>query len=301
MKLGYACINLSLEKDGIRANRSMIQKTFQSKGLKYVSELVIQNLHDLRKIIMWNINNNIHAYRIPDDLFPWKSNYNIEDLPDFNIIKKILGDIGNLCREHNHRLSFHPGPFNVLASPDDDVVLKTINELDKHSQIFDLMDFEPDHNTKINIHVGGAYGNKQLAMDRFCDNFTKLHTNTQKRLTVENDDKKNMYTIQDLMYIHNNIGIPLVFDYHHFTLHNDGYSHKETLELAMSTWKDAIPVIHHSSPKPLYEAVDDKKVKMQAHADYIYEKCETFGYDVVIMLESKAKDLSVLKYRKDFI
>ena len=298
-KLGYACINLTLESSKIRTNRTMTRKTFDTKGLNYVSQLAIKNIDDLETVIKWNIQNNIQAYRLPDDLFPWKSEYEYQDLPNYSLIVKKLQSIGDYCRKHNHRLSQHPGQFNILASNRDDVVKKTIRELNQHSKIFDMMGFNTDHNTKINIHVGAHYNDKIGTMNRFCENFYHLDTNCQKRLTVENDDKKGLYTIQDLMYIHNKINIPLVFDYFHHNIHNDGFGEKETLELAISTWpKDITPVVHFSSTKKIYEPVE--KVKEQAHADYIYQKCETYGKDLIIILESKAKDLSIFKYRKDY-
>jgi len=300
MRKGYACINLSLGKD-TRVNRGMIKRTFLNKGLDYVSNLAYDNILDMQKIIEWNVQNNITAYRMSSDMFPWFTEYEFEQLPNFDKIHKKLQEIGKYCRENNHRVSFHPGPFNCLASPTDTVVEKTISELDKHSQIMNYLGFKANHNTKINIHVGGAYGDKQKTAVRFCQNFAKLNEDTQKRLTIENDDKESLYTINNLYtLIHKKINIPLVFDYHHHYIHNDGMSEKDALDMAVSTWQ-VQPTVHFSSSKKLFENIEnDNKIKIQAHADFIYKKVNTYGHDLCIIFEAKAKDLSVLKYNESY-
>ena len=293
MRIGYACINMTLGEKNITTNRGMIRKTFDSKGLKYVSELSLQNVRDLIEVIKWNEKNGIKLYRMSSDMFPWSSEYNFNDLPDVAKIKNLMSGLGNLVKQYGHRLSFHPGPFNVLASPNPNVVRKTISELNKHSEIMDMLDLPVSPFSKINIHVGGAYGNKQEALKRWVDNFHLLGENTKKRLTVENDDKPNMFTVQDLLYIHENTKIPIVFDYHHHNCHNDGMSTEDALKLAVATWpKNITPVVHISEPR------DDKNFR--AHHDYIQNKVEVYGYDLDMMFESKAKELSVLEYRKKF-
>ena len=110
---------------------------------------------------------------------------------------KHLNGIGHLAMSNGQRLSFHPGQFCVLASPSEEVVLNSLNELDKSAQIMDLMGLPKSRMAKINIHVGGAYGDKQSALNRFCENFKRLQSSAQSRLTVENDDKANMYSVSD--------------------------------------------------------------------------------------------------------
>jgi UV DNA damage endonuclease len=174
----------------------------------------------LVEVVKWNEKHGITLYRMSSDMFPWSSEYAFDNLPDIIKIKNILSGLGKIVKEYNHRLGFHPGPFNVLASPNPEVVRKTISELNKHSEIMDMLDLPTTPFSKINIHVGGAYGNKQDALKRWVDNFHLLGENTKKRLTIENDDKPNMFTVKDLLYIHEHTGIPIVFDYHHHNCHN---------------------------------------------------------------------------------
>ena len=296
MNLGYACINMTLgsQKPKITTNRSMIKKTFNEKGIPYASELGIQNCRDLVEIIKWNHQNGINFFRLSSGMFPWASEYNLTEMPHYNRIKNLLAGAGHLAKKYNQRITSHPGPFNVLVSPKENVVQNTITDLTTHGEVFDLMGLSRTPYNKLNIHCNGVYGDKQSAMDRFCKNFERLPESVQTRLTVENDDKASMYSVKDLMYIHERIGIPIVFDYHHHKFCTGDLSEEEALKLAVSTWGDIKPVVHYSESKALHESND--KLKPQAHSDYISSVPNTYGLDVDIMVEAKAKELSILEY-----
>jgi UV DNA damage endonuclease len=229
-------------------------------------------------------------------MFPWASEYGIENLPNIDEISEVMKRTGEYAKLHGVRLGCHPGPFNVLCSPNEKVVQNTIIDLENHGKVLDLLGLSHTPYNKINIHCNGTYGDKIASMQRFCENYDKLSHSVKSRLTIENDDKASMYSVKDLMYIHERIGIPIVFDYHHHTFNTGGLSEQEALELAMSTWPDGItPVVHYSSSKP--KETGNTKDKPQAHADYILEKIDTYGYDVDVMLECKAKELALLEYR----
>ena len=294
--LGYACINMTLGKKGITTNRSMIKRTFLQKGISYASELSIQNVRDLIEIIKWNEQNDIKFFRMSSNVFPWSSEYPLSSLPHYERIKNLLAGAGNLVDKYGHRITSHPGPFNVLVSPNENVVKNTITDLSIHGEVFDMMGLSRTPYNKLNIHCNGVYGDKQSAMDRFCKNFEKLPESVQTRLTVENDDKASMYSVKDLMYIHERIGIPIVFDYHHHKFCTGGLTEEEALKLAASTWGDIKPVVHYSESKSLHE--NNESIKPQAHSDYISETINTYGLDVDVMVEAKAKELTLLEYRK---
>jgi len=297
MNLGYACINMTLSesKPKITTNRSMIKRTFQEKGIEYASELALQNARDLFHILKWNNENGIKLFRLSSEFFPWASEYNLEQLPHYLRIKTLLEGCGNYAKNNGLRLTSHPGPFNVLTSPRKNVVENTFKDLTLHGEMFDLLGLERTHYNKINIHCNGVYGDKKSAMDRFCENFSKLPDSVKTRLTVENDDKASMYSVKDLMYIHEKIGIPIVFDYHHHKFNTGGLTEEQALSLAVSTWPDGItPIVHYSESKALHEEND--KLKPQAHSDYINELPDTYGIEVDIMVESKAKELAILPF-----
>ena len=295
-QLGYACINIHLRKQGIRINRKMIKKTFTEHGIKYASELALQNAKDLVEIIKWNHANGIKLFRMSSGIFPWMSEYEISDLPDYTKISNILKGAGTLAKSYNQRLSFHPGPFVVLASPSPSVVDNSIKELNQHAETMDLMGLPQSNYAKINIHVGGAYGDKIAAMARFCKSFKRLTPSAQSRLTIENDDRASMYSVVDLYHgIHKVIGIPIVFDYHHHQFCTGDLSEKAALHLASTTWPDRIKqCVHYSESKALHE--NNPKIKPQAHSDYIHDRINSWDLPLDIMVESKAKELSIQDY-----
>ena len=297
MNLGYACINstLSDQKPKVTTNRSMIKKTFQERGVDYAGELSMLNVADLSAILKWNVDNGIKFFRLSSEVFPWASEYKLTDLPQYQIISKLLSNAGNFAKKNELRITSHPGPFNVLVSPREHVVENTITDLRIHGEMFDMLGLSRTPFNKINIHCNGVYGDKISAMDRFCKNFERLPKSVQTRLTVENDDKASMYSVLDLMYIHKRIGIPIVFDFHHHKFCTGDLSEQEALELAISTWPDGIkPVVHYSESKSLHES--DDKIKLQAHSDYIHKLPNLYDNDVDIMVEAKAKELSILPF-----
>jgi UV DNA damage endonuclease len=299
MRLGYCCINLSLKEKGITANRGMIKKTWQEQGIARASELAILNLTDLREIIRWNIENDIQVYRMSSDIFPWMSEYRFEDLPNYEQICALLQSIGRLAMENQVRLSFHPGQFDVLASPNPSIVEKTIWDLDQHARIMDLMGLPQDYRTPINIHIGGSYGDKESALARFCQNFKLLAPSTQARLVVENDDKASQFSVKDLYDgVYRVVGCPVTFDHLHHRFCTGDLSASDAAHLAASTWHGFTPLQHYSSSKSLYE---DSSAINRSHADYVYDIIPSYGLSVDVEIEAKAKDLAVLKYREDLV
>jgi UV DNA damage endonuclease len=298
MRIGYACINMTLAEHKIMVNRQMIRKTFLEKGITYASELALKNVIDLEKIIDWNILNGLLLYRMSSNMFPWMSEYEFTDLPDFAAIEQVLRRIGEKARQNDLRLTSHPGPFNVLATKNENVLQKTIKELRQHGEIMDLIGLPRTPFAKINLHVGGAYGDKPSAIDRFCQNYALLPDTVRLRLTVENDDKGNMFAIKDLVDINARTGVPLVFDYLHHQLCTGGWTETEAMTAAADTWPAGItPIVHYSSSRKQFE---DDKVPEVAHADYIYQYIDLHGREVDVMLEAKAKEQAVLRYLQEF-
>lgn len=296
---GYCCINTTLQKsDKITTNRSMIKRTFADKGIVYASELALANVKDLVKIINWNNRQGIKLFRISSDMFPWMSEYNLPDLPDYDKISNILRGAGKIAMDNGQRLTFHPGPFDVLASTTQSVVDKCIKDLNKHGEIMDLLGLPRDHSAPINIHVNTTQGGKEVAMQRFCDNFHLLDTSVRTRLVVENDDKEKQYTTEDLYQgVYSKVGVPITFDYHHHWCHPGELTQEEALKLASTTWPKGIKqLVHYSSCQMIHE--DETQTNKRAHADYIYEHIETYGLVLDIELEAKAKELALLQYVK---
>jgi UV DNA damage endonuclease len=297
VRLGYCCINLSLADQKVTANRGMVKKTFEAKGPDYAGELAYLNLCDLLTIVQWNVTNDIYVYRMSSDIFPWMSEYEITELKNFDLIQAKLIEIGDFAKSTGIRLSMHPGQFDVLCSPTQSVVEKTIIDLDKHSQIMDLMGLPSNPDWPINIHLGGTYGDKESAAARFCENFHRLQASTKSRLVIENDDKASQYSVKDLYeLVYMKIGTPITFDFHHHRFCDGGLDEEAALRLASTTWKNYRQLTHYSSSKRTFE---DSSVIARSHADYVYEKINSYGHSFDIEIEAKAKDLAVLKYREN--
>ena len=302
MAIGYCCISNGINKnlrpkDHIKVNRGMIQKTFLEKGLPYASELTVLNLNDCLEVLKYNVKNKIFLYRLSSDMFPWMSEYSFEELPNYIDIVIQLKKIGDFVKEHKMRVSFHPSPYTVLASETESVVDKSIDDLNKHSLLMDLMGLDATRYYPINIHINTTQPTREQAAERFTENFYLLDENTRKRLTIENDDKLSQYSVKMLYeMLYKQIKIPITFDQHHFKYGPQDQTMEEALNLAYSTWGNIKPLTHMSSSRK----IEDVSARETAHADYLYEKIETFGLDFDTDLECKEKDIALFKYRKDY-
>ena len=306
--LGYACINMQLSyptkwgnqprgTSPITTNRSMIRRTYDAKGIAYASELSLLNVQDLERVIDWNEANGIKFYRMSSDVFPWASEHGIENLPDYHQICEVLQRCGDKAKQYGQRITTHPGPFNKLTSPNEQVVLNTIKDLEVHGQIFDLMGLPRTPYAKINIHVGAHYNDKQMAIGNFCRNFERLSASVRNRLTVENDDKASLYSTRELCeQVHSRIGIPVVHDFHHHVFCTGDLDQEEALLMASMTWGDVTPVTHYSQSRSTEQ--NDPSIKPQAHSDSYWEPVNTYGLPVDVMLECKHKEFGLYKMQE---
>ncbi len=311
VRLGYACVNMTLtnrpKKLGgrVTTSRTARKATWQHGSdnpvdwdLHLLGERTLLNANDLLHYLQWNNDHKIKLFRLGSELFPWHDQYELHQLPQFNEIAKKLLECGNYARENGIRITTHPGPFNVLGSPNPEVVRRTLISLERHSETFDIMGFEPSFENKINIHVGGSYGGDfDGTSKRWIENWHKLSDSCKKRLVLENDDKPSMWSTKMLYdYFHKEIGIPITFDYHHHTFHPDELSEEAALKLAATTWPDNIRQCTHYSESRARE-FQDPKIRAQAHSDYIVDKINTYDHELDIVIEAKAKELALLEYR----
>jgi len=287
MKIGYPCINRSIN---CRGNRTFRLKSFSEERL---IKTVANNLHCLATILNYNIKNNLLFFRITSDLIPFASH----PICQFNwqeYFKYEFEEIGKTIQENKIRISMHPDQFIVLNSKNQDVVKRSIAELHYHTQVLDLMKL--DKTAKIQLHVGGAYGNKKESLNRFAYNYMKLDEKIKNRLVIENDDKT--YSFKDCLLLHEKIKMPLLFDVLHHMVLNHDESLKFCLEKQQRTWDktDGIPLIDYSSQKPGFrpgshtESIDLKDFENFLH--------QSLPYDFDIMLEIKDKEYSALKALK---
>ncbi|WP_320164458.1 UV DNA damage repair endonuclease UvsE [uncultured Trichococcus sp.] len=286
MSIGYACLNIGTPNTNIR---SVMQRNATPEKL---AEVTAHNLAALERMIDYNCKNDIKLFRISSDLIPFGSSpVNSLDWPEIH--KEDFDRIGAKIRKSGMRVSMHPGQYTVLNSPTEDVVERAIADLIYHDK--SLTALGTDTSNKIVLHVGGIYGDKEAAMNRFADNFRRLPENVQKRLIIENDDR--LYTIEDVLKLANQLQIPAVYDNLHHAINSppSGGTDQYWIDEANKTWKEAdgSQKIHYSQQAP--------GKRPGAHTDTI--DLETFlqfhnhleDPSIDIMLEVKDKNLSAIK------
>lgn len=286
MRIGYACKLVGV------SNTDMKSCTLKNASNEKLSELIKYNINSLNSIIDYNIENNIKLFRISSDLIPFGS-CDVNNIKWWEIFQQEMNSIGDKIKKSNMRVSVHPGQYTVLNSNKGVVVQKAIQELVYHTRILDSLGMNSEH--KVVLHIGGAYDNKSLSIDRFGENYKLLPDNVKKRLVIENDDK--IYNIEEVLDIGLNFNIPVIFD----NLHNKiNYSEQKMseaywIEQCRVTWKkeDGNQKIHYS------QQAEQKKIG--SHSDFISINQFINFYnnlnrnDIDIMLEVKDKNLSCIK------
>ena len=164
-------------------NRDLIRRTLDTKGPEYLGELALANCRDLARLIQWNHEHGIRFFRVSSVIWPWMGTYDVTTLPQYEEISKTLRFAGDLSRLYGQRITFHPSHFVKLGGEEPGLTAKSSSELEAHSQVFDLMGFEPSPWNKINIHVGGVYGDKELTMGRWAAAYLQLSDRCRARVT----------------------------------------------------------------------------------------------------------------------
>jgi UV DNA damage endonuclease len=298
IQLGLCCLNITkrIENPTVFSSRKMIIRTIKKKGIYALKMLIIENLKDTLKLIQWNEDNGIKVFRISSELFPHKSNPKVDDY-DFDFAKELLIEIGNLAKKYNQRLTFHPGQYNVVGTPDKDKFLKTIMDLKYQADVLDLMNMGKD--SVMVVHGGGLYGDKEKTIKRWCEQFNLLPENVKNRLVIENCEK--CYSIIDCLKISKIVNIPVVFDTHHFECYKILHP-EEHFENADYYMKEILNTWQKRNIKPKFHVSEQGSGKCGHHSDYIeiipdylLEIPEKFNVNIDIMIEAKKKELAIFK------
>ena len=287
MKIGYPCINRGI---GCTSNSTFRLASYSEERLV---QKVENNLNCLFKILQYNVQNGFYFFRISSDLIPFAS-HPVCTFDWVGHFREQFGDIGAFIGKHNIRISMHPDQFVLINALKDDVVERSVRELEYHCTVLDEMAL--DSTAKIQIHLGGVYGDKRSAMDRFIERYNSLSRSLKSRLAIENDDRS--YSLEDCLSVHEKIGIPIIFDAFHHQCLNNGQTLRQGLELSGRTWKasDGIPMVDYSSQQRGRRSGSHAKTLNIA----IFKKFlhEARGLDFDLMLEIKDKETSALKALK---
>lgn len=286
-RIGYACLNLGLADSQMRTCRK------SNASPDKLRDLITNNLAAMEKMIDYNIANAIKMYRISSDIIPFGSDLATNDLDWVSEFSDRFRQLGQKIYDHDIRVSMHPGQYTVLNSPRPEVVDRAILDLEYHTTFLDALGVDKSH--KIILHIGGVYGDKESAMERFVMNYKRLPDRVKNRLIIENDDR--LYTISEVLALSEKTGAPVVYDNLHNECHPSDSSKTDHywISQAKKTWSksDGQPKIHYSQQK--------RSGRLGAHTPTIYLKeFLDFYYsvqdlDVDIMLEVKDKNLSTVK------
>lgn len=283
MKIGYACINNSI---GCTTNSTFRLASYSEQRFQQTVE---NNLNCLLKLLEWNKQNNILFFRMSSDIIPFAS-HSVCEFDWKNHFSQKLKEIGNFVKQNNMRISMHPDQFVLINALNQDIVQRSIAELEYHCDFLDCLGL--DKTAKVQIHVGGMYGNKKSAIQRFIEQYNKLPDKIKSRLVIENDDR--LFSLTDCLEINKSTGIPILFDNFHHSCLNNGEPLPQAMALAAKTWKkqDGILMCDYSSQQQ-----GERKGKHASTLDkedfkkYL-KQCNKIDRD--IMLEIKDKEKSAL-------
>ncbi len=291
-RLGYVAMSLSIDASTSRTCR------LRNATPERLAELIGANLADLKRVLDFNVDRGVSHYRISSHLIPFAS-HPVNDRPWWDEFAAPLAEVADVIARSGMRVSVHPGQFTVLNSPNPKTVADSIRELEWHARLLDALG--TDSSCKMILHVGGAYGGKPEAMDRFVEVANRLPDAIRRRLVIENDDVT--YTTAELLAVSARTGLPIVFDWLHHKVNPGGDTGANTAGLiaaCFDTWRpeDGPPKVHLSSQAEGGRAGN--------HADWIdlddllafVEQTPDREFDC--MLEAKKKDLALFRLREEW-
>jgi len=287
MKIGYPCINRGI---GCTSNSTFRLASYTEERLV---QKVENNLDCLFKILQYNVQKGFYFFRISSDLIPFAS-HPVCTSDWASHFRGQFREVGEFIKEHKIRISMHPDQFVIINALKEDVVERSVKELEYHCTVLDKMAL--DSTAKIQIHLGGVYGDKGSAIDRFIERYNPLSKSLKSRLVIENDDRS--YSLEDCLSVHEKIGIPIIFDVFHHQCLNNGETLRQGLQLSASTWResDGIPMIDYSSQQRGQRSGSHAKtLNIELFKKFVHE---TRGLDFDLMLEIKDKEKSALKALK---
>lgn len=310
VRFGYVAMSTVIEQAS--PSRTMTYKTFsglpdREAAISRLEALGAENLHNTLTLLRHNVANDIKVYRFSSKLIPLATHSALADWNPHAALKKSFAEVGDFVRKHGMRVSFHPDHFTVLSTPRPEVLRNSIQDLSHHISMLEAMGL--DGRAKNNIHVGGAYGDKPSAAERFIRNVGELPPHFLRHLTLENDDKT--FNAPETLAICESLGLPMVLDIHHQWVNNEGELPSELWPRILKTWVGSLaqadspegdplpPKIHVSSPK----SVSDPR----GHADHVIvtpllhflRGIASMTERVDVMLEAKLKDGALFALMED--
>ncbi|MHC1697719.1 MAG: UV DNA damage repair endonuclease UvsE [Geobacteraceae bacterium] len=292
MRFGLCCIFMNEPIRFRTTTARVLTSLSRAEQRARLSAICLENAKNLHRAVETVARLGIGAFRVTTPFFPRYTHpevgYTLDDLPAGAEIRNLLTEVAQLRSRLNIRLSFHPDQFVSISSLRDEVVRKSLAELEYQGLVAELIGAEV-----ITIHAGGRQGGKEATLQRFQANFPLLSERVRSRLALENDDIS--YTVENLLPVCEQLGIPLVYDVHHHRCNPDGLTVEEATRQALATWQRSgrEPWVHISSPRNGWGEGNPR-----LHADYINPDDVPDSWrnlDVTVDVEAKHKELAVLR------
>ncbi|GIP34727.1 UV DNA damage repair endonuclease UvsE [Paenibacillus sp. J2TS4] len=323
VRFGYVAMSVVVKNAS--PSRTMTATQFaklpdREAAVRKLERIAEENLHNTLRLLRHNRAYDIHMYRFSSRLIPLIGHEMLRDWNPFPILADKFAEVGDYVRQNGMRTSFHPDHYTVLSSPREEVVRSSVDDLRRHVRMLDAMGL--DETAKCNIHIGGAYGDREQSLNRFIEQFRRLDDSIQRRLTLENDDKT--YTALETLTACESLGVPMVLDIHHHQVNDGGADILDFWPRILKTWeperKQAEPLgaptavkpvkdgkgMNGSSKKGLLPALPPKihvssprsSKEPRAHADYV-DRNQLLGFlrpiaaitpRLDVMIEAKKKD-----------
>lgn len=294
IRFGYVAIALGLwdASPSKTLTFSRYSKLKKQERMDLLKTITAKNLHHTKRILYYNLAHEIQLYRFSSALVPLATHPEVR----WDFITPFRNDweeLGQLIKYGSMRPSFHPGQYTLFTSPTDQVTNNAIEDMEYHYKMLEAMGVELD--AAINIHIGGAYGDKENTLVRFHENMKSLPAQIKRITTLENDDKT--YNIKETLNACEKENIPMVLDYHHYFANKDDLDLETYIERIFYTWskRNLLPVVHLSSPK------SEKEIR--SHADYVdkdfvlpfIKLARELNQDFDCIIEAKRKNLAMFR------
>lgn len=300
VRLGYVAMSVHLQN--CSPSQTMTYAHFQrladrEAAIRKLEQIAKSNLDNCLRLLKHNAAHDIAFFRLSSRLVPLATHEALADWDYYPPLKPRLHELGQFAAARRMRLDFHPDHFVLINSPQKEVLQQSIRTLRLHYRLLQGMNIPPQH--RCVLHVGGYYGQRELALERFVSNWASVPSALQRMIMLENDDRS--FDLQDTLYVCEKLGIPLVFDYHHHLAHHQHVAWEDDWERVVRSWQDSpLPLkMHISSPK--------SERQFRHHADYVdaalfwrfLQQIKGSVARIDCMIEAKQKDDALFRLMEE--
>ncbi|MGF9966197.1 UV DNA damage repair endonuclease UvsE [Bacillus rhizoplanae] len=300
VKLGYVAMSVHLKNAS--PSQTMTYTQFQriqdrEAAIRKLERISNSNLENCLRLLKHNYGHGVSFFRLSSKLIPLA---NHEALLEWDYIKPLrenLKQLGEYAKRQGMRIDFHPDHFVVLNSLHPPILKQSVKTLQMHGKLLKGMGIDRTH--RCVLHVGGAYEDKEKALEQFIENWSLVPVGIQRMIMLENDD--TTFSLKEVLYLGEKLGIPVVFDLHHHMVNHDFGEWETDWERVVRTWEQSpLPIkMHISSPR---EGNDPR-----AHADFIdsnqfssfLQHIKGSVSEIHCMIEAKQKDEALFQLMRD--